>query len=275
MLGPTPLSSPKLRACWSPESLPSLEAASSSLSSSPFSLSPLSPPLIRSLVDDDDENDVDRLEHEHDEADYATSVPLSPPPPPPCLGGGIAPPYYSASSCGPPPWMCVFELDDEVDGPGQQHQQSPPVGSPPGCHQDVYSRGLVPFVIQWFATNDGPVHTNDNAGATATMVHNEAGGGGLDMGKHQQNTEKGKPNTTASWRRPTATREGGEDCVGRVLRPRAATFLYAPAPSSDHHSNIETIFVPVCVSCWMDGPQTRNRTLLSQPPTHWKTVNSL
>jgi hypothetical protein len=214
--------SPQERACWSPQSMPSLEASdAASLSpSSTSSRSPLSSPLSRSLLDGENDDD-ECIDLSKQQLRQHSSSPISSSPR--CISSSFdgmdAPiPHPAHPSCGPPPWMCVFDLDD-----GPREAGDIEYTSSSGCH-DVYSEGLLPLVFKLFAgceVGDG----------------REPHSSSLRLSPPQLSTSSSL--VSPLHKPPSRVHKGNPGYSDRVVR--ASTFLYAPSDQS-----IETLFVPVC-----------------------------
>ena len=225
LLGRSPPSKPQERSCWSPQSMPSLEASdAASLSpSSTLSLSPLSSPLSRSLLDGENEDDDDcYIERSKPQKDSALNQQYSLPPmssSPRCISSSLnvmgAPIHPVHPSCGPPPWMCVFDLDDSPHPAGDIEFKDSS-----GCH-DFHSEGLLPLVFNWFAGCKGEGGTEPHSSSLRLSAPQLLTSGSPDSPLHV-------PQSRIQTRSPRSV-------------VRASTFLYAPCDQS-----IEALFVPVC-----------------------------
>ena len=217
----------------SPESIPSVAESDVSGCSIASPLSspggPLSSPTAsgfeRSLLDDEDEegghNDYRGLQYEQHSAvgDNEEIYPYVP---------SLSVPDYA---CGPPPWMCVFDLDDHSDS---DHDDDPVA---PGC-QDISGALLPPFVMNWLQAEKPPLS--------------------LECEEESDRSDPPCPSTVAV--DSTVTDALPADCSRRhsldftgnmrldLPSRRSSTFLYAqPAPSSPtENCSIETIYLSVC-----------------------------
>jgi hypothetical protein len=219
LIGRSPPSKPQERSCWSPQSMPSLEASdAASLSpSSTLSLSPLSSSLSRSLLDGENEDDEDCY-IERSKLQQYSLPPMSSSPR--CISSSlnvmdVPVPHPVHPSCGPPPWMCVFDLDDSPHPAGDIEFKDSS-----GCH-DFHSEGLLPLVFNWFAGCEGGGGTEPHSSSLHLSAPQLLTSGSPDSPLHVPQSR-------------TQTR-----CPRSVVR--ASTFLYAPCDQS-----IEALFVPVC-----------------------------
>lgn len=241
--------SPQERSCWSPQSMPSLEASdAASLSpSSTLSLSPLSSPLSRSLLDGeyDDDECVEWSKRQQDIAlrgQHSSSPILSSPR---CISSSFnameAPiPHPAHPSCGPPSWMCVFDLDDGPPAAGDIDYTNSS-----GCH-DVYSEGLLPLVFKLFAGCEVGAGSEPNSSS-------------LRLSPPQLSTSQSLDSPLRVPPSRVYTRKPGY--ADRVVR--ASTFLYAPTDQS-----VETLFVPVCSRSCFCGTRPRAAKSIPRSSSH-------